>query len=256
MSSGVDLAGRTCLVVDGARGLGREIAREAGRCGADVVVTYRSAEGSAQAVADEITDGTTPGTGYLARTDPADESSVESLRQVVHESVGRLDVLVTGPRQSTRQRLADIDRADWEHAVHRELRATFYPARAFFPDVRDAVQGRLLTVSSVVGNTGAVGAVPFATVSSALFGFSKSLALELAPHESTANCLVAGFTTADDHGMATVEVNPGGEIPLGRPGEPTEVATVAAMLMSEESAYVTGEVLGVTGGYERTAPTT
>ena len=244
------LEDRTCLVTGGSRGIGRAIATEFGRHGADVVVNYRSSEAAAEATAEAI-DGT-DGAAMTAQADVSEYGAVEAMRTAVHEEFGGVDVLVNNAGITADRRFEEMTREDWDRVVDVNLGGTFNCTHCFFDDIRGADEGRLINISSVVGQQGNYGQANYATTKSGLFGFTRTLALELAAEGSTANCVAPGFV---DTGM--LDTVPGRvkekirrRIPLDRFARPEDVAGIVRFLAGEDSSYMTGQVLAVNGGMD------
>ncbi|MFC6719440.1 beta-ketoacyl-ACP reductase [Natrialbaceae archaeon GCM10025810] len=244
------LAGRTCLVTGASRGIGRHIASELGRYGATVVVNYRSSEAAAHAVADRITEAEGEGLGYPIRADVTDLDEVAAMRDAVADALGPIDVLVANAGVTRDRRFAEMSAEEWHRTIDVCLHGTFNCTKAFYDDIERADHGRLVTISSVVGKQGNVGQANYAAAKSGLFGFTRSIALELAPSGSTANCVAPGFT--DTEMVQTIPEDVRAEIrsnvPLGRFADPDEIAGLVRYLAGEESGYITGEVIDVNGG--------
>jgi 3-oxoacyl-[acyl-carrier protein] reductase len=243
-----ELSGAVCLVTGSSRGIGRSIAEELGRRGAEVVVNYRSSADAAEAVVDRIED--TGGNAMALQGDVTDRDRIVSMRDRIHDDIGSVDVLVNNAGITADRRFEDMTPEEWDRVLSVCLDGTFNCTKAFFEDVRDADDGRLINVSSVIGKTGNYGQANYAAAKSALFGFTRSLAQELAPHASTANCIAPGYTRTD-------MVNEVGDdiqdqlrerIPLGRFADPEEVAHLVGYLASPRSGYMTGEILNLNGG--------
>ena len=244
------LEDRTCLVTGGSRGIGRAIATEFGRHGADVVVNYRSSEAAAEATAEAI-DGT-DGAAMTARADVSEYGAVEAMYEAVHDRFGPVDVVVNNAGITADRRFEEMTREDWDRVADVNLGGTFNCTHCFFDDIREAEEGRLINISSVVGQQGNYGQANYATTKSGLFGFTRTIALEIASEGSTANCVAPGFV---DTGM--LETVPGRvrekirrRIPLGRFARPEDVAGIVRFLASEDSSYMTGQVLAVNGGLD------
>ncbi len=242
------LADRTCVVTGSSRGIGKHIALEFGRHGADVAVNYRSSAGAATEVTDTITEF---GTDAIAvRADVSDPTDVNHFAETVHDELGTVDVLVNNAGQTADGLFQKMTPAQWHRVIEVNLNGVFNCTRTFFEDIQSADEGRIINVSSVVGQQGNVGQANYAASKSALSGFTRTLALELAPFGSTANCIAPGFTETDmlEHVPESVREKILARVPLGRFADPEELVGIARLLASEESSYITGQVIGVNGG--------
>ncbi|MDR9381203.1 MAG: 3-oxoacyl-ACP reductase FabG [Natronomonas sp.] len=244
------LEGKTCLVTGGSRGIGRGIAEELGRCGANVVVNYRSSAAEAEATAATIVDA--GGDALTAQADISEYDQVESMCESVHERFGAVDVLVNNAGITVDKKFENMTREDWDRVIDINLGGTFNCTHCFFDDIRSAAEGRLINISSVVGQQGNYGQANYATTKSGLFGFTRTLALELASEGSTANCVAPGFV---DTGMLEIVPDRVREkirrrIPLDRFATPEDVAGIVRFVASDDSSYMTGQILAVNGGME------
>ena len=244
------LEDQTCLVTGASRGIGRAIAIELGRCGANVAVNYRSSAAEATATAETIEEA--GGNALPVQADVADYEQVESMVSTIHDRFGSLDVLVNNAGITADTQFHEMTREEWDRVIDVNLGGTFNCTHCFFEDIKNAEHGRLINISSVVGQRGNYGQANYATTKSGLFGFTRTLALELASEGSTANCIAPGFV---DTGM--LEIVPGrvktkirDRIPLGRFARPEDVAGLVRFVASEDASYMTGQVLGVNGGME------
>ena len=239
---------KTCLVTGASRGIGRAIALELARVGATVVVNYRSSQDRAAEVVAAIEDH---GERAMAvQADVADEAAVAAMAEEVHDTVGEVDVLVNNAGITVDRKFENMTREDWDRVIDVNLGGTFNCTKAFFADVRAAPSGRLINVSSVVGQQGNYGQANYATSKGGLFAFTRTLALELADSESTANCVAPGFTKTDmlEKVPDRVQENIRERIPLDRFASVEEVACTARFLARDDASYVTGEVINVNGG--------
>jgi 3-oxoacyl-[acyl-carrier protein] reductase len=244
------LADRTCLVTGASRGIGRGIARDLGAHGASVVVNYRSSAEAAAEVADAIAaDG---GEAMTARADVADRAAVESMCEAVHDEFGSVDVLVNNAGVTADRTFEEMTLEDWERVVDVNLGGVFNCTKVCFDDIRSADEGRLINISSVVGQQGNYGQANYATTKSGLFGFTRTLALELASEGSTANCVAPGFVRTDmlEEVPERVQERILERIPLGRFASVEDVVSIVSFLAGERSSYMTGQILGVNGGME------
>jgi 3-oxoacyl-[acyl-carrier protein] reductase len=244
----MSLEERTCLVTGASRGIGAGIARDLGARGAEVVVNYRSSDDEAQAVHDDIEDG--PGSAVLAQADVSDIEAVEEMHQTAHDAFGRVDVLVNNAGVTVDRTFENMTREDWQWVIDVNLGGMFNCTNVCYEDIRAADEGRLINISSVVGQQGNYGQANYATTKSGMFGFTRTLALELASEGSTANCVAPGFVETDMLADVPdrVRENILDRIPLGRFAEVEDIVGMVRFLASEESSYMTGQVLGVNGG--------
>jgi 3-oxoacyl-[acyl-carrier protein] reductase len=246
------LEDRTCLVTGASKGIGRGIAEEIGEHGANVVVNYRSSEDAAYEVRDIIDEG--PGTAMVAQADVSNMDDVADMYEAVGEEFGNIDVLVNNAGITVDRKFENMSREDWESVIEVNLGGVYNCTKHCYSDLREADEGRLINISSVVGQQGNIGQANYATTKSGLFGFTRSIALELASDgaNATANCVAPGFVETDmlaevpdrvrDHILE--------DIPLDRFAEVEDIVGIVRFLASKESSYMTGQVLGVNGGME------
>ncbi|NHN48903.1 3-oxoacyl-[acyl-carrier-protein] reductase [Halostella sp. JP-L12] len=241
---------RTCLITGSGRGIGRGIAEHLGQEGANVVVNYRSSESSALEAVETIEES--GGHAIAAQADVTDRDDVDAMRETIHEEFGPLDVLVNNAGITKDTRFTKMTRDEWDQVMNVNLGGTFNCTQAFYDDIWNADEGRLINISSIVGKQGNFGQANYATAKSGLFGFTRTMALELANGGSTANCVAPGFTRTDmlETVPDKVQEKIVAEIPLGRFAEIEDIAATVRFLASEESSYITGEVLDVNGGMD------
>ncbi|MFB6122928.1 MAG: beta-ketoacyl-ACP reductase [Haloferacaceae archaeon] len=244
------LSGDVCLVTGSSRGIGRAVATTLGRHGAAVAVNYRSSADEAAAVVDDVTDA--GGDAVAVQADVADPDAVERMRDRIHDEFGPVDVLVNNAGVTIDRTFDEMTHEEWRRVVDVNLNGAFNCTKAFFEDVRDAEAGRVVNVSSVVGKQGNYGQANYAAAKSGLFGFTRSLAHELAPHGATANCVAPGYTRTDmvEDVREDIRERMRQKTLLGRFASVEDVAAVVRFLASDDSAYVTGEVVDVNGGID------
>jgi 3-oxoacyl-[acyl-carrier protein] reductase len=233
------LAGKSALVTGGSRGIGAAIVRELAAAGADVVLGYRSGGEEAGALAAEVG----------ARAVQADVSSSEEAARLVQEA-GDVDILVNNAGLTRDGLLARMSDDDWRAVIDTNLSAVFYTCRAVTRPMMRRRAGAIVNVSSIVGLHGNFGQTNYAASKAGMIGFTKSLARELGSRGVRANVVAPGYV----HSRLT-EVIPDDarelmlqNTPLGRFGEPHDVARAVRFLCSDEASFITGEVLLVDGG--------
>jgi 3-oxoacyl-[acyl-carrier protein] reductase len=233
------LEGKTALVTGGSRGIGRAVALELARAGANVVVGYRSEAGEAEAVASEAG----------GRAVQADVSDPEQAKALVDEA-GEIDVLVNNAGTTRDGVLARMLDDDWRTVLETNLSSTFYTCRAAARGMMKRRGGAIVNVSSIVGVHGNWGQTNYAASKAGIIGFTKSLARELGSRGVRANVVAPGYVKTaltdaiPEDARATMLEN----TPLGRLGDPENVAAAVRFLVSDEASFITGEVLLVDGG--------
>jgi 3-oxoacyl-[acyl-carrier protein] reductase len=233
------LEGKTALVTGGSRGIGAAVARELARAGASVVVGYRSGAEEAESIAAEI-DG---------KAVQADVSSAEDAKRIVDEA-GDLDVLVNNAGITRDGVLARMTDDDWRSVLETNLSSVFYTCRAVSRGMMKRRSGAIVNLSSIVGLHGNWGQANYAASKGGIVAFTKSLAQELGSRGVRANVVAPGYikTQLTDAIPEEARQQMLGLTPLGRFGEPEDVARAVRFLCSDDAAFITGEVLVVGGG--------
>jgi 3-oxoacyl-[acyl-carrier protein] reductase len=233
------LEGKTALVTGASRGIGRAIAQELSRAGAAVVIGYHSGSDEAATLASEIG----------VRAVQADVSTVEGARQLVGEA-GDVDILVNNAGITRDGVLARMSDEDWRAVIDTNLSSVFYTCRAVTRPMMKKRSGAIVNVSSIVGVHGNWGQTNYAASKAGIIGFTKSLARELGSRGVRANVVAPGYVRSrltdaiPDEARETMLAN----TPLGRLGDPEDVAGAVRFLCSDAAAFITGEVLLVDGG--------
>ena len=241
---------QTCVVTVASRGIGRGIAEELGAHGANVVVNYRSSEAAAHEVVDTIEES--GGRAIPVQADVANYNAVQGMATEVKEAFGPADVLVNNAGLTIDRTFKNMTREDWERVIDVNLGGVFNCTHCFFEDIIEAECGRLINISSVVGQQGNYGQANYATTKSGLFGFTRTIALELARTGSTANCVAPGFVQTDmlDEVSEEVQEKILERIPLERFAEVDDISGIVRFVAGPDSGYMTGQILAVNGGME------
>jgi 3-oxoacyl-[acyl-carrier protein] reductase len=233
------LDGKRALVTGASRGIGRAIAIELARAGAEVVVGYRSGQAEAEELAREL--------GGAAVQ--ADVASPEDARRLVEEA-GDLDVLVNNAGLTRDGLLARMSDDDWRTVIDTNLSSVFYTCRAVTRPMMKKRAGAIVNVSSVVGVHGNWGQTNYAASKAGIIGFTKSLARELGSRGIRANVVAPGYVKTQLTDVLPEEATQAmvAQTPLGRVAEPDEIAGAVRFLASDDASFITGEVVLVDGG--------
>jgi 3-oxoacyl-[acyl-carrier protein] reductase len=233
------LEGKTALVTGASRGIGRAVATELAQAGASVVVGYRSGKDEAESLATELG----------ARAVQADVSSAEDAARLVEEA-GDLDILVNNAGLTRDGLLARMSDDDWRVVIETNLSSVFYTCRAVCRPMMKKRAGSIVNISSIVGVHGNWGQTNYAASKAGIIGFTKSLARELGSRNIRANVVAPGYVKTQLTDVLPEEATGAmlQNTPLGRLGEPADVAGAVRFLCSDEASFITGEVLLVDGG--------
>jgi 3-oxoacyl-[acyl-carrier protein] reductase len=233
------LEGKLALVTGASKGIGKAIAEELARAGADVVVGYRSGREEAEELATQIG----------GRAVQADVSSPEEAKRLVEEA-GDLDVLVNNAGLTRDGLLARMPDDDWRTVIETNLSSVFYTCRAVTRPMMKKRAGSIVNISSIVGVHGNWGQANYAASKAGIIGFTKSLARELGSRNIRANVIAPGYVKSQLTDVLPEEATKAmvDNTPLGRIAEPREIAGAVRFLASDEASFITGDVLLVDGG--------
>ncbi len=241
------LEGRTALVTGASQGIGRACAIELAKAGAKVALAARNEQKLAEVAAEIAAAG---GTAHAFAIDIASEDSIKAGAKAALAHFGSIEILVNNAGITKDGLMLRMKRADWDAVLSTNLTGTFLLTQAVVSSMLKARWGRIINISSVVGETGQAGQANYAASKAGLIGLTKSLARELASRGITANAVAPGYI---ETAMTAVLEEKQREhmltqIPLARPGTEQDVAHAVRFLASEEAAYITGHVLDVNGG--------
>ncbi len=244
----MNLEGKTALVTGASRGIGREIALELARNGANVVVNYAGNKELAEKVAEEIRS-----LGRESFTIQADVAKSEDVDRMVKETIdrfGSLHILVNNAGITRDNLIMRMKEEDWDAVVNTNLKSVFLTTKAVTRQMMRQRYGRIINISSIVGISGNAGQANYTAAKSGIIGLTKTAAKELASRNITVNAVAPGFIETDmtDELPENIKEELFKQIPLGRLGQPEDIAYTVAFLASERSSYITGQVIQVNGG--------
>ena len=247
MNSLISLQGEVALVSGASRGIGRSIAELLGSAGATVVGTATSEKG-AEAITAYLREAGIAGKGMVLNV--ADKASIDTVVKAVGDEFGGISVLVNNAGITRDNLLMRMKDDEWDDIINTNLTSVYRMSKACLRGMTKAKKGRIISISSVVGASGNAGQTNYAAAKAGLVGFSKSLAREIGSRNVTVNVVAPGFIDTD----MTRELSEDQRnnllhgIPLGRLGQPAEIAGAVLFLASPLGAYVTGETIPVNGG--------
>ena len=242
------LEGKVALVTGASRGIGRAIALELARQGANVAVNYAGNEAKANEVVETIRS--LGREAFAVQADVACAEDVERMVKTVLDQFGRLDILVNNAGITRDNLLMRMKEEEWDAVINTNLKGVFLCTKAATRTMMKQRYGRIINVASVVGVIGNPGQANYVAAKAGVIGLTKTAARELASRNITVNAIAPGFITTDmTEGLSEeLKADMLKQIPLARFGEPDDVARVVAFLASDAACYMTGQTLHVDGG--------
>ncbi len=242
------LSGKKALVTGASRGIGREIALELARQGADVAVNYAGNVAKASLVVDEIK--ALGGDAFIVQGDVSNNESVSNMVKETIDRFGALDILVNNAGITRDNLLMRMKENEWDDVVNTNLKGVFLCTKAVTRQMMKQRSGRIINISSVVGVIGNPGQANYVAAKAGVIGLTKTSAKELASRGITVNAVAPGFITTEMTDVLSKEVQDEmlKMIPLAQFGEPKDIANAVVFLASDESRYITGQTIHVNGG--------
>jgi 3-oxoacyl-[acyl-carrier protein] reductase len=241
------LEGEIALVTGASRGIGRAIALALGAQGATVVGTATTPEGASR-IGAALREAGVAGDGLAMNV--TDQASIDNALGAMTESFGAPGILVNNAGITRDNLLMRMKDAEWDQIIDTNLTSIYRLSKACVRTMSKARRGRIINISSVVAMSGNAGQANYAAAKAGIIGFTKSLAREVGSRGITVNCVAPGFIDTDMTRALNEQQRQAllGAIPLGRLGQPEEIASVVAFLASPAAAYITGETIQVNGG--------
>lgn len=242
-----DLAGTVAVITGASRGLGRAIAEELGGGGARLVVNYSRSKEPAEELVGKLSERGVE--AVVVGADVSDPEQAANLVEQAVESFGRIDVLVNNAGINVDRSIKKLSVEDWDKVVKVDLSSCWYTTHAALPHMIEQGGGKIINMSSFVGQAGNFGQANYAAAKSGILGFTKTAALELARHNITVNAICPGFIETDMVASIPEETREKllKRVPLGRFGQPQEIARAVRFLI-EDGDYITGSALDINGG--------
>lgn len=244
----MSLAGKTALVTGASRGIGREIALELARQGANVAVNFAGSEAKANEVVDEIK--ALGQDAFAVKCNVSDADEVAEMVKATIDHFGSLDILVNNAGITKDNLLMRMKEEEWDDVININLKGVFLMTKAVTRQMMKQRKGRIVNIASIVGVSGNPGQANYVAAKAGVIGLTKTTAKELASRNITVNAIAPGFITTDmtDKLPEDVRSEMLKQIPLARLGEPKDIAKAAAFLATDDAAYITGQTLHIDGG--------
>jgi 3-oxoacyl-[acyl-carrier protein] reductase len=243
----MSIQGKIAVVTGASRGIGKAIALELGKRGAVVLGTATS-EAGASRIGEWLKDAGIQGRGYILDVGAPD--SVDTFCTQCQADFGTVEILVNNAGITRDNLMLRMKEDEWNAVINTNLTSVFRMTRALLRGMTKSRWGRIISISSVVGSSGNPGQANYAAAKAGLEGFSRALALEIGSRGITVNCVAPGFIATDmtkelsaEHAQTLLA-----KIPMGRYGQPEEIAAVVGFLASQEAGYITGETIHANGG--------
>lgn len=242
------LKGKSAIITGGVRGIGKAVAEEFCRQGADVLLCYRSNEEAAKNTAEELRQYGTK--VELIKGDVSDPAHADEAVKYAQTAFGRVDILVNNAGITNDKLMMRMSADDFDAVIRANLNGSFYFLKAASAVMIKQKGGRIINLSSIVGVRGNAGQVNYSASKAGIIGMTMSAAKELGKRGITVNAVAPGFIETDMTHVLTEEQKKAmtGAISLGRVGSASDVANAVVFLASDQAAYITGQILGVDGG--------
>jgi NAD(P)-dependent dehydrogenase (short-subunit alcohol dehydrogenase family) len=244
------LSGKTALITGASKGLGKAMALALGREGARLILVSRNLEQTRETAKAVIAAG---GTAEAFQTDVTDEQQIARLEKEATAKCGKINILINNAGINIRKAVTDFTLSEWNQVQGSNLTSAFLMCRAFVPQMKGQGYGRIINLTSIMSHVAIAGRTAYASSKAGLLGFTRALALELAPDQITVNGISPGpvGTEMNKPIMENPELNQQfiSKIPLGRWGKEAEIGQLAVYLCSEDAGFITGTDVLIDGGW-------
>lgn len=241
---------KTALITGGSGGIGSALCVAFAQAGYAVVINYSKSQEKAEKLANILSDSYSVPV-LAVKGDVSDYESVEEMFSIIEENFGGVDVLVNNAGISAQQLITDVTTEQWKSMIGTNLDGVFYCSKKALPYMISKKQGVIVNISSMWGQVGASCEVAYSTAKAGVIGFTKALAKEVAPSGIRVNCVAPGVVMTDM--LSCFDENTLDELkeetPLGKLGTPKDIADAVAFLASDKAQFITGQVMGVNGGF-------
>ena len=241
---------KVCIITGSSRGIGKGIATAFAKEGANIVISFRSQEDAAKETAEEIVEKYDAEV-EIVKADVSKEEEVVEIVERTRKRFGTVDILVNNAGVHKDSVVWKMDKNVWEEVISTNLTGIFLCTKHVVPIMREKNWGRIVNISSVAGQIGLFGAGNYSASKSGLFGFTKSVAREVANRNITVNCVAFGYIEAGMNLRLPEEIRQKvlQEIPMRRFGKVEEASGPIVFLCTDEAAYITGQIIHINGGY-------
>jgi len=246
----MSLKDKVCIITGSSRGIGRGIATAFAKEGANIVINFRSQEDAAKETAEEIVEEYDAEV-EIVKADVSKEEEVVEIVERTRKRFGTVDILVNNAGVHKDSVVWKMNKDIWEEVVSTNLTGIFLCTKHVVPIMREKNWGRIVNISSVVGQIGLFGAANYSASKSGLFGFTKTVAREVANRNITVNCVAFGYIETGMNLRLPEKIRQKvlQEIPMRRFGKVEEVSGLIVFLCTNEAAYITGQIIHINGGY-------
>lgn len=245
----IDFEGKNALITGGSRGIGKSIAIKLAESKANIIINYKSSKEESENLANYILKEFNV-KAIPIQADVADFEQVKKMKEIVSKELGPIQILVNNAGITNDKLLRNMTYDAWDSVIKSNLYSVYNTCFSFLEDMLNSRWGRIINISSIVGLMGSAGQANYAAAKAGIIGFTKSIAKEYAKRNITSNVVCPGYIETDMTSKLATKIKETiiGNIPVGKPGLPEDVANLVVFLASDLASYITGEVINISGG--------